>query len=106
MPRIAIINKEKCKPSKCNKECIKRCPPQKTGKQVIEIIDIEDISAFNMSTRKNKGITLKEAVDAFEKQHIAEVLDLVDGNKTIAAKKLGVHRNTLLAKTNKLQILR
>jgi len=70
------------------------------------VIDIEDISAFNMSTRKNKGITLKEAVDAFEKQHIAEVLDLVDGNKTIAAKKLGVHRNTLLAKTNKLQILR
>jgi DNA-binding NtrC family response regulator len=65
------------------------------------VINIEDISTFNMNKRGNEEMTLKEAVDAFEKQRIAEVLELVNGNKTMAAKKLGVHRNTLLAKTNK-----
>jgi len=40
MPRIAIINQDKCKPYKCNKECISSCPPQKSGKIVIEIEDI------------------------------------------------------------------
>jgi len=70
------------------------------------VIDIEDISTLNINKRRNNEMTLKEAVDAFEKQCIAEVLELVNGNKTMAAKKLGVHRNTLLAKTNKLQIAR
>jgi DNA-binding NtrC family response regulator len=70
------------------------------------VIDIEDISILNINKRKNNKMTLKEAVDAFEKQCIAEMLELVNGNKTMAAKKLGVHRNTLLAKTNKLQIAR
>ncbi len=65
------------------------------------VIDIEDISTLNIHKRKNNEMTLKEAVDAFEKQCIDEVLELVNGNKTMAAKKLGVHRNTLLAKTNK-----
>ena len=68
------------------------------------VIDIEDISTFNINTRQNKVMTLKEAVDAFEKQCITEMLELVSGNKTMAAKQLGVHRNTLLAKTNKLRV--
>lgn len=70
------------------------------------VIDIEDISTLNINKKRNNEMTLKEAVDAFEKQCIAEVLELVNGNKTMAAKKLGVHRNTLLTKTNKLQIAR
>ena len=37
--RLAIINHEKCKPKKCNKECKKRCPPQMMGKICIEIED-------------------------------------------------------------------
>lgn len=40
MKRIAIVNQSLCKPEKCNKECIKICPPQKQGKQVIDIEDI------------------------------------------------------------------
>jgi ATP-binding cassette subfamily E protein 1 len=42
MVRIAIIDQNKCKPDKCSKKCIKSCPPQKSGKRVIEITDIED----------------------------------------------------------------
>lgn len=40
MPRIAIIDKLKCKPLKCNKECMKRCPVQQTGRIVIDIEDM------------------------------------------------------------------
>lgn len=47
-----------------------------------------------------KDLPLKDAVDAFEKHYIAEVLEDVGGNKTKAAEKLGIHRNTLLAKTH------
>jgi len=55
MPRIAIINKDKCKPEKCNKECIKSCPPQKSGKIVIEIEDL----AKNLQTITNKSDMVK-----------------------------------------------
>ena len=42
--RIAIVDPDKCKPHKCKKECIKNCPPQQTGSEVIVIQDIEDLS--------------------------------------------------------------
>jgi ATP-binding cassette subfamily E protein 1 len=35
--RIAIINPDKCKPKKCNQECKKTCPVNKTGKVCIEV---------------------------------------------------------------------
>lgn len=40
MPRIAIVDYSKCKPTKCSKECIRFCPPQQGGKQVIDIEDL------------------------------------------------------------------
>jgi ATP-binding cassette subfamily E protein 1 len=49
MPRIAIVNHSKCKPTKCSKECIKYCPPQQQGKQVI---DIEDLGSSLGKTAK------------------------------------------------------
>ena len=35
--RIAIVNKEKCKPKKCKQECKKSCPVNKTEKICIEV---------------------------------------------------------------------
>lgn len=35
--RLAIVDNDKCKPSKCNKECSKKCPVVKVGKLCIEI---------------------------------------------------------------------
>jgi ATP-binding cassette, sub-family E, member 1 len=35
--RIAIINKDKCKPKKCQQECSKKCPVNMTGKLCIEV---------------------------------------------------------------------
>lgn len=62
MPRIAIIDPNKCKPEKCAKECIKICPPQKTGKQVIDIEDIgqnAQINKLNKSDNSNKSDMVK-----------------------------------------------
>lgn len=35
--RIAVVDKEKCRPDKCNYECIAFCPPQKNKIKVFEI---------------------------------------------------------------------
>ena len=44
MHRIAIINKDKCKPKKCHHECKKVCPVNKIGKICVEI---EDVAIIN-----------------------------------------------------------
>jgi DNA-binding NtrC family response regulator len=65
-------------------------------------IHLKDISAFSMGKREIKELTLKDAVNLFERQHIREVLELVDGSRKKAADILGIHRNTLLSKMNEL----
>jgi transposase-like protein len=41
------------------------------------------------------GITLAQAVEAFEGKYIVAAMTVSRGNVTQASKKLGVHRNTL-----------
>ena len=65
------------------------------------VIPHTDIPSLNISKREIKGVTLKEAVNEFERQYIGEVLEAVGGNRKKAAEKLGIHRNTLLGKLNK-----
>ncbi len=48
---------------------------------------------------------LRQATQAFEKQYIQSVLEAAQGNKTEAARRLGIHRNTLLTKTKELGIV-
>jgi ATP-binding cassette subfamily E protein 1 len=74
MPRIAIVDKEKCKPTKCSKECIKRCPPQRSGKKVIEIIDIEDIG-FSKSIDSSKTIVSIVQNMEIDKNKIAKIVE-------------------------------
>jgi len=62
------------------------------------VIQLHDISILSGTKPKIKGLSLKDAVDAFEQEYIGDVLDSVDGNRTQAALILGVHRNTLLSK--------
>ena len=51
-----------------------------------------------------QGLELKKATRAFERQHIVATLRQADGNMTEAARRLGIHRNTLLTKTKTLGI--
>ncbi len=62
------------------------------------VIRLKDITSFSISKKKITDGALKEVVSSFEKQYIAEVLEMVDGNRKKASEKLGIHRNTLLAK--------
>jgi DNA-binding NtrC family response regulator len=63
-------------------------------------IRLRNISSLNIAKANIKDMTLKEAVNLFEQQYIHEVLESVEGNKKKAASILGIHRNTLLAKTS------
>lgn len=65
-----------------------------------DVIHLEEIFPFDSEKRKISDLTLKEAVNAFEQQYITEVLENVGGNRKLAAERLGIHRNTLLSKTN------
>lgn len=42
--RLAVIDKDKCKPKKCKKECMKSCPVNRSGKMCIEIEDVAKVS--------------------------------------------------------------
>ena len=37
LTRIAIINKDRCKPKKCNQECKRTCPVVRIGKLCVEV---------------------------------------------------------------------
>ena len=49
------------------------------------------------------GLFYGEAIAEFEKKFIATVLDKNRGNQTKAAKAMGIHRNTLRNKIDKLR---
>ena len=63
------------------------------------VIHSQDVSYPGVAKPRIKDLPLREAVSLFEQQYINDVLESVDGNKSKAAMILGVHRNTLLAKT-------
>lgn len=44
------------------------------------------------------GVTLETAMREFELIYLEEVLEITDGNQSAAARKLGIHRNTLSRK--------
>ena len=50
------------------------------------------------------GIVYEDAVVEFEKKFIRKVLDTANGNRSKAAKALGIHRNTLSRKIVELAL--
>jgi DNA-binding NtrC family response regulator len=62
------------------------------------VIQLQDLTLSNVGLSKVKGMKLKDAVKAFEKQYIQEVLEITNGNKKKAAELLAIHRNTLSSK--------
>jgi len=65
-------------------------------------IHIEDPSPGSIGRRTTQIVPLKEAVRDFERKYIDHVLNSVNGSRKKASEKLGIHRNTLLIKTAKL----
>lgn len=65
------------------------------------IIGVDDLPATLTGIKKDMHDLSMKAV---ERQHIQYVLSLENGNITKAAKRLGIHRNTLMAKINEYGI--
>ena len=55
--RIAIIDPNRCRPSKCGKECVKICPVNRQGKKCVEILASDDDH-----TRKEKIARIAETL--------------------------------------------
>ena len=68
------------------------------------VIRAQDLSGINPEKTEVSDVPLKEAVNAFEKQYVANMLESFGWNRTKTAGKLGIHRNTLLLKINDLGI--
>jgi DNA-binding NtrC family response regulator len=51
-----------------------------------------------------RGILLAEAVTEFEKKFIKRALERANGNRSRAAKVLGIHRNTLSRKVDEYKL--
>ena len=47
-------------------------------------------------------IKLEDAIREFEKRYIAQALKQYKDNRSVAARKLGIHRNTLINKVKNL----
>src|SRR5262245_47441237 len=75
------------------------------------ILDIEDMPLDLKSVRGQlaydlftTGADLRQAKAEFERHYIVQTLEKHGWNQTEAAKRLGIHRNTLLTKMDMLQI--
>ena len=63
------------------------------------VIHSQDISlSYIVLKNEITGLTLKDAIEAFEKQYIIETLESASGNRHEAAEILGIHRNTISRK--------
>jgi ATP-binding cassette subfamily E protein 1 len=58
--RIAIVEKDRCKPRKCKQECKKFCPVVRMGKQCIEVTDTSTIAWISETLCIGCGICVKK----------------------------------------------
>lgn len=108
LTRIAIINKDRCKPKKCNQECKKSCPVNSCGKLCVQVekdsvncviseplcigcgicvqkCPFEAISIINLPSNLNKDTTHRFGPNSFKLHRlpmprIGQVLGLVGTN--------------------------
>jgi len=74
-----------------------------TADAVIQLDDIPlDLALAPGRTTWDDRLTFREARQEFERQLILRALDRAEGNQTVAARRLGMHRNTLLTKMAQL----
>jgi len=67
-------------------------------------LDISILGRGTIEDIQRVGLSLREARSHFEKQYILNILEKVQWNQTEAARVLGLHRNTLLWKLQRLGI--
>src|SRR6266571_3900374 len=58
--RVAVVFKDRCQPKRCNLECIRFCPPQRTGTEVIWIDPETEKAAISEETCISCSICIKK----------------------------------------------
>ena len=67
-----------------------------------DVIDVPDLPSL-MRFSAMRGVSPNRSLAEAEAEHILNVLSTMDGNKTQAAKILGITRKTLREKLNKFK---
>ena len=60
LTRIAIVNKERCRPKKCRQECKQACPVNRQGKMCIDVSNQSKISEISEELCVGCGICVKK----------------------------------------------
>ena len=90
--RIAIVNAEKCKPSKCRQECKKSCPVVKMGKFCIEVTPKDKLAFISEELCIGCNICVKKC--PFEAVDIINLPKMLASNTThrYSANSFKLHR--------------
>jgi two-component system response regulator AtoC len=67
-------------------------------------LDLRSQNTRDLDQLNQEGYDLREALQHFEREYILRVLQKTQWNQTLAARILGVHRNTLIAKIEQLNL--
>jgi two-component system response regulator AtoC len=67
-------------------------------------LDLQSSHTPLIEQLEGEGYDLRKAVQQFEREYIRRVLEKTHWNQTVAARMLGIHRNTLLGKIEQLEL--
>ena len=67
-------------------------------------LDLQSSHTPLVEQMEEEGYDLRKAVQQFEREYIRRVLEKTHWNQTMAARMLGIHRNTLLGKIEQLDL--
>jgi two-component system, NtrC family, response regulator AtoC len=67
-------------------------------------LDLQSSHTPLVEQLEEEGYDLRKAVQQFEREYIRRVLEKTHWNQTVAARMLGIHRNTLLGKIEQLEL--
>ncbi|KAE9465622.1 hypothetical protein C3L33_02471, partial [Rhododendron williamsianum] len=76
LPRIAVVNSDRCKPKKCRQECKRGCPVVMAGKHCVEVTQSSSIAFISEELCIGCGICVKKCpFDAIEIINLPKDLD-------------------------------